>query len=97
MKNEITNKDYIKILVYYKKPIPKKKSLIKIEAEKILAEKLCRCIKKIDVVNESRSIGICTKSIFNNKGYKRSQFTCKSKPSVKFTKQPNTKTRKNKK
>ena len=42
-------------------------------------DKLCRCIKKIASTNESRSIGICTKSIFKNKGYTRGKFTCKKR------------------
>ena len=67
--SEITYKDYTKILEFYEKPIPHSKRLLKIEAEKILATKLCRCIKKVDTKNESRSIGICTKSVINNKGF----------------------------
>ena len=51
---------------YYNKPIPKSKRILKIEAEQILATKLCRCIKKIDTNFEAKSIGICTKTIFNN-------------------------------
>ena len=47
------------------------------KADKILSEKLCRCIKKVDPVYESKSIGICTKTIFNNKGYTRGTFKCK--------------------
>ena len=33
-----------------------------------------------------KSIGICTKTIFNNKGYSRGQFQCKKKQSVKIIK-----------
>ena len=60
---ELKNNDYIKILEYYKKPIPKSKRLLKIEAEQILSTKLCRCIKKLDPTNEAKSFGICTKTI----------------------------------
>jgi len=74
---EITDNEYKKILEYYKKQIPRSKRLLKMNAEKILAQKLCRCIKKVDVNNEARSIGICTKSIFNRKGYTRGKFKCK--------------------
>ena len=84
--SEITVNEYKKILTYYKKPIPHSKRLLKINAEKILAEKLCRCIKKIDVKNEARSIGICTKTIFNRKGYTRGKFKCKKNATVKFIK-----------
>ena len=84
MVSELTNKDYINILKYYKLNIPKSKTLLKTQAEKIMAEKLCKCIKKIDPKNEAKSIGICTKTIFNRKGYTRGQFQCKKAQSVKF-------------
>lgn len=83
---ELKNNDYIKILEYYKKPIPKSKRLLKIEAELILGTKLCRCIKKLDPTNEAKSIGICTKSIFNRKGLSRGTFNCKKKYTLKLKK-----------
>lgn len=82
----LTNKDYVSILKYYKLSIPTSKQIIKQKAEKIMADKLCRCIKKVDINNEPKSIGICTKTIFNNKGYTRGTFECKKKRSVKFRK-----------
>jgi hypothetical protein len=91
---ELTNNDYIHILEYYKKNIPRSKRLIKMEAEKILATKLCRCIKKVDPVNESKSIGICTKTIINNKGYTRGKFSCKKKTKINLMKKMNNSTRK---
>jgi hypothetical protein len=95
---ELTNKDYVSILKYYNLNIPRSKRLLKKHAEKIMAEKLCKCIKKIDPINEAKSIGICTKTIFNRKGYTRGQFQCKKKQSVKFrkTNKSKNKTRKNK-
>jgi hypothetical protein len=54
----------------------------KIKATNILASKLCRCIKKVDKTNEGKSIGICSKTIINNKGYKRGNFTCKKKETI---------------
>lgn len=83
---ELNNMDYKKILEYYEKPIPKSKRLLKNAAEKIMSEKLCRCIKKVDKMNEARAIGICTKTIFNRKGFTRSKFKCKGKSTVKFNK-----------
>ena len=77
--SELTHIDYQNILKFYKKPIPKSERLLKLQAERIMATKLCRCIKKIDKNNESRSIGICTKTIINNKGFKRGNFSCKKK------------------
>ena len=97
MANKISNNDYTKILEFYGKQIPKSKRLLKIEANKIMANKLCRCIKKLDPINESRSIGICTKTIFNNKGFTRGKFKCKGKKYVTFKKNTSKKTRKNKK
>ena len=91
MSNNITNADYVKILDYYKITIPNSNRLLQKTAENIMADKLCRCIKKLDPVNESRSIGICTKSIFNKKGLKRGKFTCKGKRKVAFSKNTNNK------
>ena len=93
---ELTNKDYVSILKYYNLNIPRSKRLVKKNAEKIMAEKLCKCIKKIDPINESKSIGICTKTIFNTKGYTRGTFQCKSPQTVKFRKTRKTNTRKKK-
>lgn len=97
MTDNLNTQDYIAILNYYKKPIPKSKRLLKMNAEKILREKLCRCIKKIDPINEARSIGICTKSVFNRKGLTRGKFNCTGKkPSAVIKKMNKNKTRKNK-
>lgn len=84
--SELTNNDYKHILEYYQKPIPKSKRLLKMNAEKIMSEKLCRCIKKVDKEHEARAIGICSKTIFNKKGYTRGKFKCKGKSTVKFNK-----------
>ena len=94
--SELTNNDYKNILEYYKKPIPISKRLIKMNAEKVIATKLCRCIKKLDPVNEARSIGICTKTIFINKGFKRGDFSCKKKLHVTFSKSRNKRNKNNK-
>jgi hypothetical protein len=89
--------DYIKILNYYDIPISPKESskTIKHKAENILAEKLCKCIKKVkkndttDSNNEddktpseseSKAIAICSNSIFEKKGLERGLFDCKKKP-----------------
>ena len=96
--SQINNNDYKKILEYYKQPIPTSKRVIKLNAEKILASKLCRCIKKIEPSKESKSIGIFTKTIFNSKVFNRGKFKCKEKKFVTFRKSTNNKkTRKNKK
>ena len=54
----ITKNDYRNILKYYKVNIPSSNQLLEEKAKNILAEKLCRCIKKIDLQNEAKSIGI---------------------------------------
>jgi len=86
MSYELNRNDYKQILEYYDMNIPRSNRLIKIAAEDILSKKLCRCIKKVDIKNEGRSIAICTKSIFNRKGLTRGKFKCKGKTSVKFNK-----------
>jgi hypothetical protein len=96
MSEQLTRKDYVSILEFYKLNIPKSNRLLKMQAENIMAEKLCKCIKKLDPENEKKSIGICTKTIFNNKGYTRGSFKCKTKRFVKFRKTNKNKTNKNK-
>ena len=87
-KMNMHNNDYIQILKYYNIPIPKSRQLLKEEGEKILALKLCKCIKKVDATanNEPRAIGICTKTIFNRKGLTRGKFKCNGKRYVNFKK-----------
>uniref|UniRef100_A0A6C0AQZ7 Uncharacterized protein n=1 Tax=viral metagenome TaxID=1070528 RepID=A0A6C0AQZ7_9ZZZZ len=95
--NSLTINDYKNILQYYSKPIPKSKRILQMEAEKIMSDKLCRCIKKVEPQNEAKSIGICTKTIFNNKGYTRGKFKCKGKSTVTFKRSNKKVTRRQKK
>lgn len=88
--------DYTKILEYYNKQIPKSERLIKKSAEQIIGQKLCRCIKKVGPP-EARSIGICTKTIINAKGYTRGKFKCKGKTSINLKKDIKNKTKKQRK
>jgi hypothetical protein len=92
--SELSNNDYKQILEYYNEAIPKSNRLLKINAKKIISTKLCRCIKKADKQNEARAIGICTKTIINNKGFTRGKFKCKGKSSIELKKK--NKTRKSK-
>ena len=83
----LSNKDYLDILNYYKlesKNLNKKQ--IKKSAENILANKLCRCIKKNDDYpkNESKAIAICKNSILKNKDLKIYDFKCKGKGKAKL-------------
>ena len=82
----LTKQDYTKILAFYKKEIPSSFAKLKQEAENILANKLCKCIKKLDPENEARSIGICSKTIFTRKGLSRGNFKCRGKRFVQFKK-----------
>lgn len=97
MSTELTNKEYISILKYYNMPIPKSKRLLKKQAESIMAEKLCRCIKKVDkqIKNEAKSIAICSKTLFKNRGYNLNKFTCRKKRTLKFSRSGSNKTKKN--
>jgi len=95
--SKLNKTDYIKILSFYKKEIPDTFESIKSEAENILVNKLCRCIKKVEPQNEAKSIGICTKTIFNNKGYTRGKFKCKGKSTVTFKRSNKKVTRRQKK
>jgi hypothetical protein len=85
----LTQKEYTKILEFYNITIPKSKRLLEKEAENILSEKLCRCIKKVGQnkkIGEPRAIGICTKTIFDRKGLTRGKFNCTGRRSLKFNK-----------
>jgi hypothetical protein len=94
--SELSNNDYKNILEFYNEPIPKSEIILKKKAEKILASKLCRCIKKIDHVAKSQAIGICTKTVINKKGYVRGIFKCKRKQTIKLKKNKKTLTEKRK-
>jgi hypothetical protein len=72
----LTKNDYIKVLEYYRLPVPKTSALLRKKAESILSLKLCRCIKKVSPENEPKAIGVCTRTIFNRKGLQRKSFKC---------------------
>ena len=79
---KLNNKDYIKILKYYNIHPTKNYNKNKITAENILANKLCRCIKKVSKkskIQESKAIAICKNSIFTKKNIKLYKFKCKKK------------------
>ncbi len=80
MMETIGYEDYKKILNYYDIKMPRTRNKTKILAEKILAEKMCRCIKKVkkqEKISEKRAIGICRNSIFHNRNLNIYQFECK--------------------
>ena len=93
---KLTRGDYIKILHHYQPRLRKTHShgmsmnTAKIRAHRILAGKLCRCIKPPKTAaaasrqnpaaddEEGRRIAYCTRSIFINKGLRRHGFRCKT-------------------
>jgi hypothetical protein len=78
----LTKADYIKILDYYNVAFKNTStSHVKKLAERIIAEKLCSCIKKVPNANnpESRAIGICIYSVLQRKHLKINGFSCKKK------------------
>lgn len=92
----LSKKDYQAILekygekvIYSKHPKTKRKVFDKKKTKaltrRILSEKLCKCIKKVQKnpkfkLQEPAAIAICNKSIFSNRGIKLYRFTCKKKP-----------------
>ena len=90
---KLSREDYIKILDYYGiKHQGASLTTIKGKAERILADKLCRCIKRVDNTgsngsktsksksNESRAIAICRDSVLTRKGVTNAgKFSCKPK------------------
>ena len=78
----LKNSDYITILKYYDIDVKgMKKKDLKHKAEELLANKLCRCIKKVDNKDkpESRAIAICKSSVLFKKGLRNYGFKCKPK------------------
>jgi len=79
---KLTRSDYMKILHHYQRDHPRgrKTASVKQRAHRILAEKLCKCIKSNgSTIDEGRRIGYCTRSIFNSRGLRSHGFRCKTK------------------
>jgi hypothetical protein len=91
MSYKLTNNDYIQLLNFYKVKTPKNKRKLREVAEKLMAQKLCSCIKKVapTVETEPLAIGVCTRSIFTRKNLRRNKFQCKKRRYLKFTKRNN--------
>ena len=87
---KLSRQDYIDILNWYdvkfSKDLPIK--FLRKMTEKIVAEKLCRCIKKVPNEGnpESRAIGICNWSVLQKKKLAIYKFSCKKKPELKLKK-----------
>ena len=84
----LLKQDYCNILNFYNikfnKNLPIK--IIRKMTEKIIAEKLCRCIKKVpnEGLPESRAIGICNWSVVQKKNLGIYKFSCKNKKELKL-------------
>jgi hypothetical protein len=80
-------KDYMDILDYYNIDygVNDSKNSLKKKTEKIIAEKLCRCIKAVPNKgkSETRPIGICVWSVIQKKNLGIHKFTCKNKKELK--------------
>ena len=81
----MTHKDNLAILAFYGQNASAiSMSAAKKAAEKILAEKLCRCIKKVRKSrkreDESRAIAICTDSVLGKKNIRSHGFRCSKRP-----------------
>jgi hypothetical protein len=77
----LSTNDYKKIVEFYNIKKNKNQSY-KYVAEKTLANKLCRCIKKVKKnmkTTEKRAISVCRKSIFLNRNIDFYNFKCKKK------------------
>ena len=79
--SRLTRQDYINVLKFYNKPIPKEFQYIKNDVLEILSNKLCRCIKKVkrSKKTENEAIGICKKSVLHTKKIDIYRFKCKKK------------------
>ena len=83
----LSKQDYLDILNYYNIKDVKASNKIQLRnmVERLIANKLCRCIKKVDktIKNENSSIAICKNSILKQKSLKISGFSCKKRATLK--------------
>ena len=84
----LSEKDHELIIGHYGKVIPRTKKGKKSKAERLVAQKLCSCIKKVlkksrKKALRARAIGICSYSVVKNRGMKHHGFTCSKKSKIK--------------
>ena len=64
----LSHADYLNIMKFYKIDVSNISKKIKIMAEDILANKLCKCIKVAPLMkNEQNAIAVCRKSVCGEK------------------------------
>jgi hypothetical protein len=85
---QLTPLDYKKVLIYYNQSVPKSNRQTKKKAEKLLANKLCKCIQKVKKSFRARnktmknkellssSVGVCRDSVLHRKNIDVHQFKC---------------------
>ena len=81
----MTYDDHLVILAYYGEDTSSvSKKQAKGKAEQLLAEKLCRCIKKVNDKKHDypRAIAICRDSVLSKKNLRTHGFKCKKKPVI---------------
>ena len=71
---KLYKKDYENILNYYNESFHENNSIkeLKTKVENIIANKLCRCIKKVNnrIKDDNYSIAICNNSVLTKKNLK---------------------------
>jgi len=85
---KLSEKDHELIIQHYGKVLPKTKRAKKSKAERLVAHKLCSCIKKITKKSRkkpvrARAIGICSYAVVKNRGMKHHGFTCSKRSKIK--------------
>lgn len=81
----LRKKDYQAIFAFYGAPMPQQKSQWKPRADTLLSKKYCNCYNKLRGRFHGRAIGICTKSIYNYKGFTRKKpFQCRDERNVNY-------------
>jgi hypothetical protein len=64
----------------------RKRKSLENKISNVLAKRLCRCeqaiLSKDSKKNVSRAIGICMKSVIQNRGLRIQRFQCRGKPSI---------------
>lgn len=90
---KLFKKDYENILNYYNDTFDKNNNIkeLKRKVENIIANKLCRCIKKVNnrIKDDNYSIAICKNSVLTKKNLKIKGFNCKKKITLKYDKKQN--------
>jgi hypothetical protein len=69
MNTKLNNNDYINILKYYNIPIPKTNAQLKLQAEHVMSNYLCRCITTVDIKDKRKYLQICKNKTLKKRFY----------------------------